>query len=151
MATVNVNLSLHPVLMFPLAAFSHRCGAALSGCWLWTSWSTGVRPARWSTWCRSLSLSSRETLYHFCPKRYSTKAVRSAVWEMWPRWWAVRFKYCVLSPCLQLALYVLTFLAPRDLLQAAQTCRNWRTLAEDNLLWREKCREEGNDVLFSKT
>lgn len=45
---------------------------------------------------------------------------------------------------LQLALYVLTFLAPRDLLQAAQTCRYWRILAEDNLLWREKCREEGN-------
>lgn len=45
--------------------------------------------------------------------------------------------------CLQLALYVLTFLAPRDLLQAAQTCRYWRILAEDNLLWREKCREEG--------
>ncbi|XP_037335783.2 F-box/WD repeat-containing protein 7-like [Pungitius pungitius] len=43
----------------------------------------------------------------------------------------------------ELALYVLTFLPPRDLLQAAQTCRYWRNLAEDNLLWREKCREEG--------
>uniref|UniRef100_A0A8D3B005 F-box/WD repeat-containing protein 7 n=1 Tax=Scophthalmus maximus TaxID=52904 RepID=A0A8D3B005_SCOMX len=43
----------------------------------------------------------------------------------------------------ELALYVLTFLAPRDLLQAARTCRYWRILAEDNLLWREKCREEG--------
>ncbi|CAL9694345.1 unnamed protein product [Knipowitschia caucasica] len=43
----------------------------------------------------------------------------------------------------ELALYVLTFLAPRDLLQAGQTCRYWRILAEDNLLWREKCREEG--------
>ncbi|TNM93928.1 hypothetical protein fugu_002104 [Takifugu bimaculatus] len=43
----------------------------------------------------------------------------------------------------ELALYVLTFLDPRDLLQAAQTCHNWRILAEDNLLWREKCREEG--------
>lgn len=43
----------------------------------------------------------------------------------------------------ELALYVLTFLAPRDLLQAAQTCRYWRILAEDNLLWREKCREDG--------
>uniref|UniRef100_H3C7M7 F-box domain-containing protein n=1 Tax=Tetraodon nigroviridis TaxID=99883 RepID=H3C7M7_TETNG len=42
----------------------------------------------------------------------------------------------------ELALYVLNFLAPRDLLQA-QTCRYWRILAEDNLLWREKCREEG--------
>uniref|UniRef100_UPI00398F864B F-box/WD repeat-containing protein 7-like n=1 Tax=Pristiophorus japonicus TaxID=55135 RepID=UPI00398F864B len=42
----------------------------------------------------------------------------------------------------ELALYVLSFLEPRDLLRAAQTCRYWRILAEDNLLWREKCREE---------
>lgn len=48
-------------------------------------------------------------------------------------------------PLLQLALYVLSFLEPRDLLRAAQTCRYWRVLAEDNLLWREKCREEGRD------
>ena len=41
----------------------------------------------------------------------------------------------------ELALYVLSFLKPRDLLNAAQTCRYWRILAEDNLLWREKCRE----------
>ena len=41
----------------------------------------------------------------------------------------------------ELALYVLSFLHPRDLLRAAQTCRYWRILAEDNLLWREKCRE----------
>ena len=45
----------------------------------------------------------------------------------------------------QLALYVLSFMEPRDLLRAAQTCRYWRVLAEDNLLWREKCREEGID------
>ncbi|XP_005090782.1 F-box/WD repeat-containing protein 7 [Aplysia californica] len=45
----------------------------------------------------------------------------------------------------ELALYVLSFLGPRDLLRAAQTCRYWRVLAEDNLLWREKCREEGID------
>ena len=45
----------------------------------------------------------------------------------------------------QLALYVLSFLDPRDLLNAAQTCQYWRILAEDNLLWREKCREEGID------
>ena len=43
----------------------------------------------------------------------------------------------------ELALYVLSFLKPRDLLNAAQTCRYWRILAEDNLLWREKCREAG--------
>ena len=45
----------------------------------------------------------------------------------------------------ELALYVLSFLAPRDLTRAAQTCRCWRILAEDNLLWREKCREAGID------
>ncbi|XP_063776619.1 F-box/WD repeat-containing protein 7 isoform X4 [Pseudophryne corroboree] len=45
----------------------------------------------------------------------------------------------------ELALYVLSFLEPKDLLQAAQTCRYWRILAEDNLLWREKCKEDGID------
>lgn len=45
----------------------------------------------------------------------------------------------------ELALYVLSFLEPKDLLKAAQTCRYWRVLAEDNLLWREKCKEEGID------
>ncbi|XP_077088522.1 F-box/WD repeat-containing protein 7 isoform X1 [Siphateles boraxobius] len=45
----------------------------------------------------------------------------------------------------ELALHVLSFLEPKDLLQAAQTCLNWRMLAEDNLLWREKCKEEGID------
>ncbi|KAL1130601.1 hypothetical protein AAG570_011847 [Ranatra chinensis] len=43
----------------------------------------------------------------------------------------------------ELALLVLSFLEPKDLLRAAQTCRNWRFLAEDNLLWREKCRAAG--------
>lgn len=43
----------------------------------------------------------------------------------------------------QLALYVLSFLDPRDLLRAAQTCKYWRILADDNLLWREKCKEAG--------
>lgn len=43
----------------------------------------------------------------------------------------------------ELALYVLSFLEPRDLLVAAQTCKYWRVLAEDNLMWKEKCLEEG--------
>lgn len=41
----------------------------------------------------------------------------------------------------ELALHVLSYLAAGDLLRAACTCRAWRVLAEDNLLWREKCRE----------
>lgn len=40
---------------------------------------------------------------------------------------------------------MLSFLEPKDLCRAAQTCRYWRILAEDNLLWREKCREETID------
>lgn len=65
----------------------------------------------------------------------------------------IRFLLSLIEPQLQrdfvsllpkeLALYVLSFLHPKDLLQAAQTCRYWRILCEDNLLWREKCREEG--------
>ena len=49
----------------------------------------------------------------------------------------------------ELALYVLSFLGPRDLLRAAQTCRTWRTLCEDNLLWREKCAEADIDGMAS--
>ncbi|GAB6033258.1 hypothetical protein CHUAL_012859 [Chamberlinius hualienensis] len=45
----------------------------------------------------------------------------------------------------ELALYVLSFLEPKDLLKAAQTCHYWRILAEDNLLWREKCKEANID------
>lgn len=33
----------------------------------------------------------------------------------------------------ELALYVLSFLEPRDLLRAAQTCKCWQILCEDNL------------------
>lgn len=65
----------------------------------------------------------------------------------------IRFLLALIEPQLQrdfisllpkeLALYVLSFLEPKDLLRAAQTCRYWRVLCEDNLLWREKCREEG--------
>lgn len=55
---------------------------------------------------------------------------------------------CVFINLFQLALYVLSFLEPRDLIRASQTCRYWRTLAEDNLLWREKCQEEGLSEAF---
>ncbi|XP_077983624.1 F-box/WD repeat-containing protein 7-like [Glandiceps talaboti] len=50
----------------------------------------------------------------------------------------------------ELALYVLSFLEPRDLLRAAQTCQYWRILCEDNLLWREKCRETGIEEVNGK-
>lgn len=41
----------------------------------------------------------------------------------------------------ELALQVLAYLDPMDLLRAAQTCRSWRFLCDDNLLWKEKCRK----------
>ncbi|CAG9761201.1 unnamed protein product [Ceutorhynchus assimilis] len=43
----------------------------------------------------------------------------------------------------ELALKVLSFLEPKDLLRAAQTCHSWRILADDNLLWKDKCRVAG--------
>ncbi|CAH0546131.1 unnamed protein product [Brassicogethes aeneus] len=50
----------------------------------------------------------------------------------------------------ELALNVLSFLDPRDLLRAAQTCRSWRFLADDNLLWKEKCKQAGIDDMPRK-
>ncbi|VVC86302.1 unnamed protein product [Leptidea sinapis] len=47
----------------------------------------------------------------------------------------------------ELALTVLGYLAPKDLLRAAQTCRYWRFLADDNLLWKEQCRRIGLTTL----
>lgn len=43
----------------------------------------------------------------------------------------------------EIASYIMSFLSPKDLCQAAQTCRSWRIVCEDNRLWREKCSEEG--------
>eukprot|EP00118_Oscarella_pearsei_P003074 m.12792 g.12792 ORF g.12792 m.12792 type:complete len:640 (+) comp24289_c0_seq1:183-2102(+) len=40
----------------------------------------------------------------------------------------------------ELAFIVLSYLEPEDLLKAAQTCRYWKALCDDNLLWKEKCR-----------
>lgn len=67
-------------------------------------------------------------------------------WQCQKRWW--NFKLCPLLT--QLALHVLSFLEPSDILKAAQTCQTWRILCEDNLLWREKCVEAGIDELTSK-
>lgn len=40
-------------------------------------------------------------------------------------------------------MYIISLLCPKDLMNAAQTCRCWRTLCEDNYLWQEKCKEAG--------
>lgn len=45
----------------------------------------------------------------------------------------------------ELALNVLSYLRPSDLSRAARTCRYWRFLADDNLLWKEQCRRAGID------
>ncbi|XP_041986952.1 F-box/WD repeat-containing protein 7 [Aricia agestis] len=50
----------------------------------------------------------------------------------------------------ELALTVLGYLQPKDLLRAAQTCRYWRFLADDNLLWKEQCRRIGLTKLKKK-
>lgn len=50
-----------------------------------------------------------------------------------------------------MALYVLSYLDPKDLLKAAQTCRSWRFLSEDNLLWREKCQKTGIPLMDQST
>ncbi|XP_063837577.1 F-box/WD repeat-containing protein 7 isoform X2 [Ostrinia nubilalis] len=47
----------------------------------------------------------------------------------------------------ELALAVLGYLQPKDLLRAARTCRYWRFLADDNLLWKEQCRRIGITTL----
>lgn len=47
----------------------------------------------------------------------------------------------------ELALSVLRLLEPCDLLRAAQTCRSWKFLADDNLLWKEKCKQAGIEEL----
>lgn len=54
--------------------------------------------------------------------------------------------YSLFELFLQLALLVLSFLEPRDIARAAQTCRYWKCLSDDNLLWREKCIEAGIDL-----
>jgi len=43
----------------------------------------------------------------------------------------------------ELALTVLANLNPKDLMSCAQTCKTWRHLADDNLLWSRKCKQEG--------
>lgn len=43
----------------------------------------------------------------------------------------------------QLALNVFRFLEARDLINSSQTCRLWRYLAEDDVLWRNKNSEIG--------
>eukprot|EP00116_Pleurobrachia_bachei_P003071 sb/3463333/ len=40
----------------------------------------------------------------------------------------------------ELAITILQFLEPRDLINAMSTCKTWKVLCDDPLLWRDKCR-----------
>lgn len=66
---------------------------------------------------------------------HQLKALRSTIDE--------RIKLDIISGVpYEVALYILSFLSPKDLCQAAQVCQSWRVVCEDNRLWREKCKEE---------
>lgn len=47
----------------------------------------------------------------------------------------------------EIALHVMSFLSPSDIACVSLTCRYWRNLAEDNQLWREKCKELDGPIL----
>lgn len=41
----------------------------------------------------------------------------------------------------EVALKVLSYLPPKDLLRAAQTCKSWQKLCDDKILWKGKCEQ----------
>ncbi|VDN03262.1 unnamed protein product [Thelazia callipaeda] len=41
----------------------------------------------------------------------------------------------------EIALYIMSFLSPSDITRMSLTCRYWRSLAENNRLWKQKCAE----------
>lgn len=74
--------------------------------------------------------SFKEILFHCFLKRYVCMCEE---WRFATVYFTITF--------LQLALHVLSFLEPKDLLVAAQTCRTWQILCEDSLWveWRLYC------------
>ena len=40
----------------------------------------------------------------------------------------------------ELAMSILRYLEPKDLLNAMRTCKSWKILCDDSLLWKDKCR-----------
>lgn len=40
----------------------------------------------------------------------------------------------------ELAMSILRYLEPGDLLNATRTCKSWKVLCDDSLLWRDKCK-----------
>uniref|UniRef100_A0A914VXT5 F-box domain-containing protein n=1 Tax=Plectus sambesii TaxID=2011161 RepID=A0A914VXT5_9BILA len=43
----------------------------------------------------------------------------------------------------EIAVQILSLLSPVDVAKAAAVCRRWRTISEDNKMWKEKCQEMG--------
>ena len=46
----------------------------------------------------------------------------------------------------ELALSILRYLEPKDLLNAMRTCKSWKVLCDDSLLWKDKCRLLGPEI-----
>uniref|UniRef100_A0A914BVR0 F-box domain-containing protein n=1 Tax=Acrobeloides nanus TaxID=290746 RepID=A0A914BVR0_9BILA len=70
----------------------------------------------------------------------------------------IRFMRAVIEPLLrrdfisllpkEISLYILSFLSPSDLSNAAQICHYWKKLAEDTKLWKQKCQNLGLKEMF---
>ncbi|CAH2035876.1 unnamed protein product, partial [Iphiclides podalirius] len=94
---------------------------------------------RFQTWSNGEKIQAIDALINRCAAsdvRYMMKAIE----PLFQR------DFISLLPK-ELALTVLGYLQPKDLLRAAQTCRYWRFLADDNLLWKEQCRRIGITTL----
>ncbi|KAI1715995.1 WD domain, g-beta repeat domain-containing protein [Ditylenchus destructor] len=48
----------------------------------------------------------------------------------------------------ELSLKIINFLLPLDLMHAALSCKYWRSIAEDPLIWTEKCHQDGIKEMF---
>ena len=63
----------------------------------------------------------------------------------------LRYMYSMIEPQFQfdivaklprdVSLLIFKYLSPADLCRCSLVCHSWRRLAEDNLIWREKCKE----------
>lgn len=88
---------------------------------------------KFSTWSRDERLIALNDLIGLC----DMSIVRHMMAKIEPHF---QRDFISLLPK-ELALYVLSFLEPKDLSNAARTCRYWRILGDDNLLWKEKCHD----------
>ncbi|XP_065899003.1 F-box/WD repeat-containing protein 7-like [Dysidea avara] len=90
---------------------------------------------QFSNWCNEWKIKSLDVLLARC----DTAHLRYAKDIIEPKF---QRDFIRLLPK-ELALQVLSFLEPKDLLVAALTCRYWNVLCDDSLLWKEKCSKFG--------